>query len=341
MKRYLRPLALFLCLTAGLSGPALAAETEAPGTDGEETPTQIAERFGGFTAIGGGEAKLNYKDGVLTVSGGSVTLLGGGEDRLLVAGSAEITLEGVDIAPPAGPAVSVAPGAKAVFVLGAGSMNHLTGADGYAGLEAARSGEKAASVTIRGDGALSAQGGSRSAGIGGSSAGDVVHGEILIESGTVDACGGANAAGIGTAVNTTGASADGEDEPPRGSVVILGGTVTARGSGSGAGIGGSNHADSGKIRIEGGTVFAFGASGIGSGVGSSAVDAQGKQGPGSCFADVEISGGTVTAQGAGSGAGIGGAMYCDGKIAISGGAVNAAGGESDTCHRGGAGIGGG
>ena len=95
-------------------------------------------------------------------------------------------------------------------------------------------------LTIKGDGSLSATGGNQSAGIGLSRIwnydSNVSSGDIVIEGGTITAIGGNQGAGIGTGIikNTNN---DNSTSVQFGNVTIKGGTVTATDGGSGDGIG--------------------------------------------------------------------------------------------------------
>ncbi len=166
-----------------------------------------------------------------------------------------------------------------------------------------------------GSGSLKANGGARSAGIGGSDGRGTNN--IIISGGTVTAEGGNYGAGIGSG---GGSYEDGDH------ITITGGTVNATGGAWAAGIGGGYGDDSDHITITGGTVNATGGyngAGIGGGYGGDGDH-------------ITISGGAVTAEGGEGGAGIGGGYSCDGDhITITGGKVTAEGGIT------GAGIGGG
>jgi len=133
-------------------------------------------------------------------------------------------------------------------------------------------------------GKLIATGGEDSAGIGSGSGGTI--GDITINGGVVNATGGSYGPGIGGASGST-----------CGKITINGGTVIATGGQYGAGIGSGVEIESSVegIVIKGGVIEAFGgenAAGIGTGF-------QSKCGP------VEITGGTITANGDGEGPGIG------------------------------------
>ena len=115
--------------------------------------------------------------------------------------------------------------------------NSTTGKYLKAGIQIGGSGT---TLTIRGDGSLTANGGYRSAGIGLSALwyydSNFSSGNIVIEGGTITATGGYWGAGIGTGVikNTNN---DNSTSVQFGNVTIKGGTVTATGGDSGDGIG--------------------------------------------------------------------------------------------------------
>lgn len=111
-------------------------------------------------------------------------------------------------------------------------------------------------LTIQGEGKLSAEGLESCAGIGTTEAANKV-GDIKILGGTITATGGYYGAGIGGSWFST-----------FGNITISGGVVTANGGEKGAGIGGGNKGSCGNILIDGGTVTAKGgdwAAGIGCG----------------------------------------------------------------------------
>ena len=142
-------------------------------------------------------------------------------------------------------------------------------------------------LTIRGDGSLTARENGNAAGIGGGlklACGNIVVeggtivasggvgagigggygapcGEIRITGGKVSATGGNGSAGIGGGYNP-----DGTTNGCCGDISITGGTVTAKGGDNGAGIGGGNKVDCGNISLTGGLINAIGgknAAGIG------------------------------------------------------------------------------
>ena len=140
-------------------------------------------------------------------------------------------------------------------------------------------------------------------------------GNMVFESGKVIAYGGTNAAGIGGGAgkdHTTGITIKGTAE------------VEAHGGSGGAGIGSGSHGAFNSIRIEGGTVRAYGGDGSysGAGIGSGFDELSLTHGT------ITITGGNVYAEGGRTGAGIGGAYRAivDG-ITISGGTIKAVGGK--------------
>ena len=118
---------------------------------------------------------------------------------------------------------------------------------------------KGKTLTICGDGTLTATGDTYAAGIGGNS--EIPCGNIVIEGGTITATGGQYAAGIGSGKEGT-----------CGNIVITGGTIAATGGKYATGIGCGREGSCGNITIAGGTIDATGgenASGIGCGYGIS------------------------------------------------------------------------
>ena len=158
-----------------------------------------------------GEVLTGSTDGTVTIAAGAkITLsdatINGG---IVCAGTAEITLVGT---------------------------NSVTGADYMAGIQV---GGSATTLTIKGDGSLTANGGDQSAGIGLSRAwnpdGNVIGGDIVIEGGNITANGGSQwGAGIGTGVIYGNGSAK---TARIGNITIKGGTVKATGGTSADGIG--------------------------------------------------------------------------------------------------------
>ena len=283
------------------------------------------------------------------------------EDRIVIAKSAKVTLDGVIIYPSSSSAIKVNPGVSANLDIKEGSKNYVYGGSNYAAVESGYQPGNLASLTIDGKGTLNAYAGSDSAAIGGSyntynESGKMIacyYGDINIKGGTVNAySNGSGGAAIGSAKNNKkdyqgntmpSASYKMETAAPMdwGTITISGGSITAQGNGGlSAGIGGGSHADSGKVVITGGTVNATGYTGIGAGLGSSKYQAD-QKGPGSYYADIRIDGGDITATGNDTGAGIGGAMYSDAIVEINGGNIKAYGAGRSGYPYGGAGIGGG
>ena len=182
----------------------------------------------------------------------------------------------------------------------------------YPGLQP---GPEGTTLTIRGNGSLTATSREYGAGIG-TKYEDGSCGNIRIEGGTVTATGHWESAGIGSSYVST-----------CGDITITGGTVTASGGTNGAGIGTGNsivgRSRCGDITISGGTVKATGSghgAGIGTGRGNYDDDT-------SQCGTITISGSAqVTATGDNDGAGIGTGQFgkC-GNISISGGTVMARG----------------
>ena len=169
-------------------------------------------------------------------------------------------------------------------------------------------------ITING-GTVHATGGNRAAGIGGGNgAGEGVGGSnggtITINGGEVTVKAGTYGAGIG-----------GGNYGSSGTIKIYGGTITAEGKTAyGAGIGAGGYGDVETIEIHGGTIEATGAEGA-AGIGA------GYNGAGGT---ISIYDGTITAKTVNNGTGIGGGMMngnC-GNINISGGTIEASGAGS-------------
>ena len=206
-------------------------------------------------------ADTTVPDGV-TVTG---TL--GGDYKISIAAGATVTLKNVTInrTSISNPGITCN-GTATITLVGTNTVN---GGTNQAGI---RIGGTGTTLTIEGDGSLSATAGGMSAGIGigrAWSAGTVTGGNIVINGGTITAQGGSQwGAGIGT-------GAAYETAVTIGNITINGGEVTATGGSQGgaAGIGTSytyNNASTnmGDITINGGTVNATGnggAAGIGTG----------------------------------------------------------------------------
>ena len=183
-----------------------------------------------------------------------------------------------------------------------------------------------ASLTINGEGSLTARGGRNAAGIGsheGTHAVPRLTGNITINSGTIMATGGEIGAGIG-----------GGSLMQAGRITINGGNITAAiggniqpslgAAGIGSGDGATATTNNNIITITGGTIRATGSSGAaGIGGGNNTRNAIGT---------ISISGGLITATGGGgtwAGAGIGGGFgdNAGGNVNITGGTITARGGD--------------
>ena len=174
--------------------------------------------------------------------------------------------------------------------------NNVTAPDLKAGIQM---GGEGTTLTIKGNGALTATGGQHGAGIGtGYTPGSTVSlGNIVIEGGTITASGGQNGAGIGTSF-TINVSAT------LGDITVNGGMLTAIGAQNAAGIGTgytpNGSASLGDIMINGGTLTATGGQhGAGIGTGYTV------NGGSATLGNIIISGGTLKATGGLNGAGIG------------------------------------
>ena len=173
---------------------------------------------------------------------------------------------------------------------------------------------------------MTANGGGRGAGIGGS---DEHDGQVTITGGEITATGGNGAAGIGGGAGDKYAAVGGD-----GDVTISGGTITATGGSLAAGIGGGLDGN-GTVIITDGDITAKATGHYGAGIGGGC----GEIPKGTLIGGngtVTISGGTITeASGGYMAAGIGSGLQGLGTVTIEGDAVikNAQGGEA------GAGIG--
>lgn len=344
------------------------------GQNGEENVNSIPSHEVGDFVVTGNESNYTYDtdNGILTLTGDVAVKNRSGvpttSNSIIVDGNATVTLEGVNIVAAVGPGITIKLPYSATLVLADESVNKVTGANGvdinatsgdFAGIEVEFQFEpqenpsnRMASLTIEGNGTLYATSNCNGAGIGGSNSaqgtlGFGLYGNITINSGTIIATSPGSGAGIGSSNNPNGGKSIGSYKTTAdnvwGIITINGGNITSTSKGSGAGIGGGNHVDSGKIIINGGTVVADGAAGIGCGIGSSKNKGNlGEKGPGYYWTDIEINGGDITATSNDIGAAIGGGMYCDAVILITGGTINATGGtRQGNTHHGGAGIGGG
>ncbi len=296
-------------------------------------------------------------DKPVTLVGGGHTLTAPAEGPLFQV-KADLTLDGVTIANtantnPVGHAIVVGGDAAAHAEGAAGQTLTVTGETTIPGGIGVYEGQ---TLTITGAGTLTVTGAPGCAAIGGSAVTPAC-GDIVIDmTGTLNATGGIEAAGIGGGVDNTvtdkTATVAWAKTAGKGSVTVKSGTVTAipgetsetsgdpaaavpnTPAGCGAGIGGGYNTALESIVIEGGTVVAGnedwvesqsnrnmprGGAGIGAAYCGSTYD--------KCFnTTVTITGGEVTAYGAGYAAGIGGTRHgSPASITITGGEVYAVG----------------
>ena len=147
----------------------------------------------------------------LTAVGGNI-LIGSTNYTVTIADGANVTLNNATIN-----SGVICAGSATITLVGTNSVNN-SNSTGSAGIQIGGSGT---TLTIKGDGSLSATGGSNAAGIGlGRTWYDnATAGSVVIESGTITASGD-NGIGIGTVGNSKTAHMDG--------IIIKGGTVSAR-----------------------------------------------------------------------------------------------------------------
>ena len=218
-----------------------------------------------------------------TAQNGDV-LTGSTSGTVTIAKDASITLSDVEIN-----GGIVCEGTATIILVG---ENSVTGLDDMAGIQV---GDSGTTLTIKGNGALTATGGYGSAGIGTGSVYDetVTFGDITIEGGIITANGRDSGAGIGTGYVYDGGNVS------LGDITIKGGSITAKGGSNGAGIGtGRVYRGSvtlGDIIIEGGSITANGGD-EGAGIGTGYV----WNGP-ATLGDITIKGGTVMAKAGGVG----------------------------------------
>ncbi len=199
-------------------------------------------------------------------------------------------------------------------------------ADGASGCAGIGGGEKedGGNISING-GKVTANGGRFAAGIGGGYYGD--GGNININGGIITAY-GSNNTNYGRHNTNYGsdsaAGIGGGHGGAGGNITINGGEVTAFGGDKGAGIGGGYYGASGNITINGGMITATGGFGGGVGIGAGLYNSRNYQYDGM----ITINGGKVTAKGTKGEAGIGGCYVGDNsKINILGGQVTVIAGE--------------
>ena len=337
-------LALTAALVVGMTLPAFAQDWFIENGD-----ITISAGESGNNVTQGGTTTENDTDTVIKSNGSSTASSNTVTIHADEGKTVNVTLDNVTINVDEGTKYAYDPNAykTAVSVTGSGNTNiELNGNNtlisgyGHAGLEHNKT-DDSGTLTIQDEknddgsakgsasdttGSLTANGGGRGAGIGGS---DEHNGQATITGGKITATGGNGAAGIGGGAGDKYTAVGGD-----GDVTISGGTITATGGSLAAGIGGGLDGN-GTVTITGGDITAkatgrYGA-GIGGGCGEIPKDTLiGGNGT------VTISGGTITeASGGYMAAGIGSGLQGLGTVTIEGDAVikNAQGGEA------GAGIG--
>ena len=337
-------LALTAALVVGMTLPAFAQDWYS-----EDGDISISAGETGNKVTQGSTTKENDTDTVIkskdssTASSNTVTI-NADEGKTV-----NVTLDNVTINVDEGYEHGYDPNAykTAVSVTGSGNTNielngnnTLTSGYGHAGLEHNKT-DDSGTLTIQDEknddgtakgsasdttGSLTANGGGRGAGIGGS---DKHDGQATITGGKITATGGNGAAGIGGGAGDKYAAVGGD-----GDVTISGGTITATGGSLAAGIGGGLDGN-GTVIITDGDITAKATGRYGAGIGGGC----GEIPKGTLIGGngtVTISGGTITeASGGYMAAGIGSGLQGLGTVTIEGDAVikNAQGGEA------GAGIG--
>lgn len=337
-------LALTAALVVGMTLPAFAQDWYI-----EDGDISISAGETGNKVTQGSTTKENDTDTVIkskdssTASSNTVTI-NADEGKTV-----NVTLDNVTINVDEGYEHGYDPNAykTAVSVTGSGNTNielngnnTLTSGYSHAGLEHNKT-DDSGTLTIQDEknddgtakgsasdttGSLTANGGGRGAGIGGS---DKHDGQATITGGKITATGGNGAAGIGGGAGDKYAAVGGD-----GDVTISGGTITATGGSLAAGIGGGLDGN-GTVIITDGDITAKATGRYGAGIGGGC----GEIPKGTLIGGngtVTISGGTITeASGGYMAAGIGSGLQGLGTVTIEGDAVikNAQGGEA------GAGIG--
>lgn len=332
-------LALTAALVVGMTLPAFAQDWYI-----EDGDISISAGETGNKVTQGSTTKENDTDTVIkskdssTASSNTVTIHAD-EGKTV-----NVTLDNVTINVDEGSKYAYDPNAykTAVSVTGSGNTNielngnnTLTSGYGHAGLEHNKT-DDSGTLTIQDEknddgsakgsasdttGSLTANGGGRGAGIGGS---DEHDGQATITGGKITATGGNGAAGIGGGAGDKYAAVGGD-----GDVTISGGTITATGGSLAAGIGGGLDGN-GTVIITDGDITAKATGRYGAGIGGGC----GEIPKGTLIGGngtVTISGGTITeASGGYMAAGIGSGYQGLGTVTIEGDAVikNAQGGEA-------------
>ena len=339
-------LALACAMMTGMALPAFAGTYDIDSGSIDIHATESGQRISQWFMNGEQKEYVSDSDGDIkdrpdnniTITGtstGNTVTIDADKDQ-----TANVTLDNVEIN-----ASSTAQ--AAVDVTGSGNTNielngnnTLTSGYGHAGLEHNKT-DGSGTLTIQDEknddgsakgsasdttGSLTANGGGRGAGIGGS---DEHDGQVTITGGEITATGGNGAAGIGGGAGDKYAAVGGD-----GDVTISGGTITATGGSLAAGIGGGLDGN-GTVIITDGDITAKATGRYGAGIGGGC----GEIPKGTLIGGngtVTISGGTITeASGGYMAAGIGSGLQGLGTVTIEGDAVikNAQGGEA------GAGIG--
>ena len=301
------------------------ADNEATVSGDDIAVSGVKKATVGSLTVEGSSADYSYNEetNIITVKNGAKLVFhsakGYGEENtsktaIYVEKNADatITLDGVyidvsDIATSMVPAVRIEDNSTGNVNIILKGENSLKSKKYCAAIQKNGDGENIGTLTISGEGSLTATGGGEGAGIGSES--DEATSRITITGGTITTTGGEEGAGIGS--GWRGAASN---------ITISGGTITANGGYLGAGIGSGRGGNANKITINSGTVTATG-NGGGAGIGG---------GHGGAGMDITITGGTVTAMSStsedykGTGAGIGGGSGGVGnRITISGGTVAA------------------
>ena len=244
------------------SGAAGIGGTYANGNSGAITidrATVVAEGYGVHgSGIGSGSGKVVGE--IKIINGANVYAVGGyyadGAGTLLQSSYGKSDPEG---------SAAIGGGGKTSSIIANITIENST-VTAYGGSKAAGIGANSwssvSAITISGNSNVTAQGGSGSAGIGSSRVDGVTYssgagGTIEIKGGVVIATGGAYGAGIGGGYNADSAGNKAEASGlPVTTIIISSGDVTATGGEGGAGIGGGYKYDNVDIDITGGTVTA-------------------------------------------------------------------------------------
>lgn len=252
-------------ITVGKTGLTLASSSISAWTDGDGVIGQITE----MTAVdfSAGDAAIMGDNGNYYVTGDH------NGRKLTISGSPTLYLINAKMTCDGDSPITIESGSPTIVLVG---TNELTSTGySYSALYPARG----ATLTLLGNGSLTAKGGYEAAGIGGGSYSGSKHatGIIIIKSGMITATSGQWGAAIGS--GAWGSSCEG--------ITILGGDITATGGLTGAGIGsGTTQSSCGNITISGGKVKATGNDG-GAGIGNGAYSSCGT---------ITISGGDITAE---------------------------------------------